>query len=302
MRFRPILSLWLGLAGWAVCVPARAEEAAAASGGETHRLRFSAGYRGADQVDYAISLAGFAGSLALVLGFQSHGAPRWDRQNGFDDAVQNALRASSRDGRRAYDFASNLSAYGGIAWVAFDAFGFALALDRNPRAARELFWMDTEAYAVSLLLANVTKRVAQRSRPYAERCRTDATYDPHCGTAEENVSFYSSHSATAGTSAGLLCAQHSYFRGYGGPGDAVACAGALGAMLATGWFRIASDNHWASDVAVGYAVGFASGYGLPWLLHFDPPQALASRTRGVSWRVLPVSNGSRLSLVALGSF
>ena len=176
----------------------------------------------------------------------------------------------------------------------------ALAFDKNPRVAREMFWMDAEAYAVSLLLTNVTKRVALRSRPYARPCLADSGYDPHCSTAEANLSFYSSHSAMAGTSAGLICFQHQYLQLYGQGGDIASCVGALGLMTATGLFRMASDNHWASDVAVGYALGFASGYGLPLLLHFTPQRT--ARRDDVSVRVLPYGDGSRVGLWALGAF
>jgi membrane-associated phospholipid phosphatase len=301
VRFRRLPAFLFALAGWAVCVPARAEEASAAAP-DTHRLRLRPGYRAADEFDYALSLAGFAGTLVTVLGFHRVGEPRWDSPNALDRAVQNALGAGTYRARRRYDSASNIAVIGGISWAAFDAFGLALALDRNPRVARELFWMDTEAYAVTLLLTNITKRVAQRARPYAKHCSVDAKYDPHCGTAEQNVSFYSSHSAVAATSAGLICAQHQYFRSYGGPFDGVACGGALTAMVAAGVFRVASDNHWATDVAVGYVLGFATGYGLPWLLHFSPPKPRAASESAFSLSVLPVTNGDQVTLFALGAF
>jgi membrane-associated phospholipid phosphatase len=40
------------------------------------------------------------------------------------------------------------------------------------------------------------------------------------------------------------------------------------ATAATGVTRIVADRHYASDVVVGAAIGFAGGYGLPWLLHY----------------------------------
>jgi len=32
--------------------------------------------------------------------------------------------------------------------------------------------------------------------------------------------------------------------------------------------RVTADRHYASDDLVGIAVGFGTGYGLPWLLHY----------------------------------
>lgn len=289
-RLHPLL---LGLASCAVCLPSRAEEAA-------HRITLPASFREANATDYALSLTGFAGALVAVVGFRSGGGSRWDAPILFDAAARDALAAASYDARRGYDLGSNLAVYGSMAWVAFDAFGMALALDRNPRVAREMFWMDTEAYAVSLLLTNVTKRIALRRRPYAGPCTADSKYDPHCGSFEENLSFYSSHSAMAGTSAGLVCFQHQYLHLYGRAGDVASCVGAVGLMAATGLFRIASDNHWASDVAVGYALGFAAGYGLPQLLHLSRTPRAGRDAFTV--RVLPYGDASRVGLWALGAF
>ncbi len=265
-----------------------------------HRIELPANFRESNGADYALTLTGFAGAVVSVIGFNGNGGPRWDSPILFDTAARDAFAAGSYDARRRFDLASNITVYGGMAWAAFDAFGVALAFDKNPRMAREMFWMDAEAYAVSLLLTNVTKRVALRSRPYARPCLADSGYDPHCSTAEANLSFYSSHSAMAGTSAGLICFQHQYLQLYGQGGDIASCVGALGLMTATGLFRMASDNHWASDVAVGYALGFASGYGLPLLLHFTPHRA--ARRGDVSVRVLPYGDGSRVGLWALGAF
>lgn len=283
----------LGLASCSLCPRGHAQE-------PPQRISLPANFRAADATDYGLSLAGFAGALVAVVGFRSGGGARWDAPILFDDAARDALVAESYDGRRRYDLASNVAVYGSMAWAAFDAFGLALALDRNPRVAREMFWMDTEAYAVSLLLTNLTKRVALRKRPYARPCATDAKYDPHCGSFEENVSFYSSHSAMAGTGAGLICFQHQHLHLYGGAGDIAACAGALGLMTAAGLFRMASDNHWASDVAVGYALGFAAGYGLPQLLHVSSEQT--EPRKAFTIRVLPYGDASRVGLWALGAF
>jgi hypothetical protein len=40
------------------------------------------------------------------------------------------------------------------------------------------------------------------------------------------------------------------------------------ATVATAGARIMSDRHWASDTLFGAAVGFGTGYGLPWFLHY----------------------------------
>jgi hypothetical protein len=48
--------------------------------------------------------------------------------------------------------------------------------------------------------------------------------------------------------------------------DVGTCALAVAGTAVTGAMRIASDNHWASDVIVGHLMGYASGYLLPTVL------------------------------------
>ena len=54
----------------------------------------------------------------------------------------------------------------------------------------------------------------------------------------------------------------------GGAADGVACAGAFVVAGVTGALRVASDQHYLSDVLVGATVGTLVGLGLPWLLHY----------------------------------
>jgi len=291
----------LALAGWAVCPCALADEPPTPRS-RAQRLELPAGFRKSDETDFAVTLVGLAGTAMLTLGYKPDPSAGWDRALLFDEPVRDALRASTPEGRKASDFASNLTLGSGVALVAFDALGLAWAGDRNPRVARELVWMDAEAYAVTLLVTSATKLLVLRHRPYSAPCRSDSSYVADC-EKEVNVSFFSGHSAISATSAGLVCVEHQYLHLYGGAGDALACAGALGAMTATGLLRIASDNHWATDVAVGYLVGFASGYGLPLLLHFQGAQPVRSaRTSGVQLRLLPLSDGTRFSMFAVGLF
>lgn len=69
-------------------------------------------------------------------------------------------------------------------------------------------------------------------------------------------SFYSGHTSTAFTSAGLLCAQDSK----------TVCLSSLAVAASVGYFRIAGNWHWASDVLVGMGVGFYNGRYIPRLV------------------------------------
>lgn len=69
----------------------------------------------------------------------------------------------------------------------------------------------------------------------------------------DNNSFFSGHTSTAFTGAGLLCLQAERWM----------CASGLGVAAMTGYLRIAADKHWLSDVVVGAGVGFVNGRLMP---------------------------------------
>ena len=75
--------------------------------------------------------------------------------------------------------------------------------------------------------------------------------------------------ATA-TSAGLVCVHHKHLPLFGGgAADLAPCLIMIGVSAATGVLRLVYDEHWASDVIVGWADGVLSGYVIPSLMHFD---------------------------------
>jgi membrane-associated phospholipid phosphatase len=207
--------------------------------------------------------------------------------------------AGSRSVRSTANALSNLALYMSIVHVVVDSVGVAMLAEQNTQVGFEMLSMDAEAYAVTLLLNGITKRVAGRTRPYTEGCATNPNYAAGCGKPDQYASFYSGHAAISATSAGLICAQHTQLSLYGGAADMAACADAIVLTSLTGALRVISDNHWASDVVVGHLIGFASGYFVPTLLHFHSAPAAASSA--VRVRVLP-QVGDQLGLVAVGSF
>jgi membrane-associated phospholipid phosphatase len=83
------------------------------------------------------------------------------------------------------------------------------------------------------------------------------------------MSFYSGHAAVTATGAGLICAHHTQLSLYQNDLlDQGTCALAVLGTALTGAMRIASDNHWASDVLIGHLMGYTSGYLLPTLLYY----------------------------------
>ena len=74
----------------------------------------------------------------------------------------------------------------------------------------------------------------------------------------------------------------------------------------TGGLRVASDNHWASDVVIGHLTGYVSGYLLPTLLYYKefritprddhPP----SEPTAPSFAVLPLVGPDSVQLTLFG--
>jgi membrane-associated phospholipid phosphatase len=226
---------------------------------------------------------------------------RWQGDNPFDDAIRSWLRADSRAGRmRASDFSDVLQAYAPFVTYLADI-PVILAVDRDVGLSWQILMMDTEAYAVAGFITNTLFMTAGRARPLQASCAADPSYDPLCGGTAVNASFPSGHTLTVGTAAGLMCVHHRYLPIYGHPlADGGACALMVLATVTTAVTRVMSDRHWASDTLFGAAVGFGSGYGLPWFLHYryGPGEADAGRRSPVA--VVPFGGHDAVGLELVG--
>lgn len=136
--------------------------------------------------------------------------------------------------------------------------------------AWEMAMMDIEALTFNAMLNGVVAGLTSRERPYHERCgdpyvaRTD-----DCTDNKRYRSFYSGHTSTSFTIAGLVCMHHAQLPIYGGGApDMLACSSSFLFASAVGLLRVVSDQHYTTDVLTGAAIGTATGLGLPWLLHY----------------------------------
>jgi hypothetical protein len=126
-----------------------------------------------------------------------------------------------------------------------------------------------------------------------------------CGTGNDNRSFFSGHATATATVAGLVCLHHQHLPLFGGGlADLAPCLAMIGVSVAAGILRLVDDEHWASDVMVGWADGFLSGYVLPSLLHFGfgGGRALGEvRSGGLDMRptLLPREGGGLLGMVGV---
>jgi membrane-associated phospholipid phosphatase len=225
--------------------------------------------------------------------------PRWHGNNFFDDAVRDWFVADGRAGRESAGKVGNILSWGGAAVPFVVDLPLIALVHRQPGLAWQVLMMDLEAEAVSGFIKNLLFVEAGRARPSFPDCAADPNYDALCGTPANNASFPSGHTVNIAVAAGLTCVHHRYLPIYGQPAaDAGVCVLLSAATALTAFTRIISDRHWATDSLAGAALGFGTGYGLPWLLHYRyggaPVKTGATgATRPV---LLPIASGNGLGL------
>lgn len=272
-------------------------------------------WRKAGPWDVFVISAGSAFYVAQSLVELGGSRAQWEGPILWDDDVRDALRMETSGGRRTTGTISDLMMIGSLVHNAvFDNLVVAWAIHGNGELAAQMSLMNAEAYAIALTLTSVAKAVSGRARPMVAECEADPRYSPDCQSLNRYRSFFSGHSAVTAVGAGLLCAHHINLPLYdGGLADYGTCGVGIALTLATGALRIASDNHWASDVAVGHLVGFASGFLVPTLLYYrgNGPRSRPTVARGESPArqaptghtvVLPALGPTQLGLQARGTF
>jgi membrane-associated phospholipid phosphatase len=215
------------------------------------------------EVDGPIALGSGAAWFTAIALRESIGpaACHWCATNPFDIAVRDSLVWKDTS----------------MAGVLVDVIGFAVGpaatLGADYLAARhEGAWKDSLVDALLVAEAagvasdvNLAFRFASaRQRPWAWAAAQSPQSPQPAPTRDANMSFYSGHATmmfAVATAAGTVATM----RGY--RWTPLVWIVGLPFALATAYLRIASDDHWASDVLVGVAAGTATGVAIPVLAH-----------------------------------
>jgi len=209
------------------------------------------------------------GASELAKGSLSPITCRWCSADELDRSVRNAVVWSNKGRAAAASDALQFAVPVGIAVYDLFAARSSGAIDESPKDVLVI----AEAVAVAGVLTQTARYSFARVRPYAYYGHSDAGRDDH-------LSFWSGHTvvvfsaAAAGGTVGRI-------RGYAGWQWVYAVGFTGGAM--TGYFRMASDNHWLTDVLASAAVGTGAGILVPWLHRAGP--------FGTSYQVLPAPGG-----------
>jgi membrane-associated phospholipid phosphatase len=253
-------------------------------------------------IEYASTAATGLASIYVFWFVPPSDHPKWTGPILFDEPVRNAFRLHARSGLEIAATSSSILAYVEPTQALVDSLLLPAAAG-NLELAWQLGMMDAQAFALSGLVTASLYGTTGRARPSYAECKAGTSVDPLCNSGEF-ASFPSGHTAVAMTDAGLLCAHHGALPLYGGGApDTAACGGGLTLATGVGILRLMADRHYASDVLVGGAVGFFSGYTLPVLLHYwKRPFGQVQAHDGTRLAILPGSGSVPIGAQAIGAF
>jgi membrane-associated phospholipid phosphatase len=204
-------------------------------------------------------------ALALHQPEHSHTSGPWL----FDDPARDALRLESPGARDSADTASDVGLWTVTAYPFVDALLAATVLKADRRVPVEMAIQSALVITAASTVAYLTKNLVARERPFGPPCSEDPDYAPECVLHAPPVSFMSGHSAVTFSAATISCVQHFQLKLYQDPvADAAACAVPLALATAVSVARMLADQHYATDVLAGAAIGTLSGLGLGLLLHY----------------------------------
>jgi membrane-associated phospholipid phosphatase len=279
----------LALAVMTMARPCRAD-------GGRNELAWNAAWPTFRPAEYVVTATAGTAALLAYFALPTRDQPRWNGGILFDDAARNALRVQSPAARDRVRTLSDVTALSTLIWaVGVDSILVPLAR-RSGSVAWQLTLIDAESFALSTLVTTTMYKTIARGRPSYADCARDPSFDPLCDSGA-TASFPSGHTNIVFTAAGLSCAHHAHLALYGGGvADGLACGGTIALASATAAFRVIGDRHYVSDVLVGGAIGFSTGFAVPMLLHYAVPSHDAAFT------IAPMQGAAPAGLVIAGVF
>ncbi len=247
-------------------------------------------------IEGAVTLAGTLAGFLIETRLDDPSKPRLPGAIPIvDDGARYLLRGRTPHVRYVFASFSDIGFRMMVFFPYVDALFGGLVLHQSVDVTAQMALIDAEALTLSGITQLLISRGLSRERPYVQDC-DDATPDRRgCSVSGDYKSFYGGHSAATFTSAALTCLHHQNLPLYGGGApDAWACTWAVGVASATALFRIVSDSHYLSDVAVGAAAGWFYGYIMPRFLHYTP--RTKARLGGFEPTFVPALGGGMLTL------
>jgi membrane-associated phospholipid phosphatase len=224
---------------------------------------------------------------------------RWQNRNGLDVAVRNTLRPNKLTDRLIARDASDVMLMLAINQLLVDTLVVTWWGHDADTVAWNMALINVEMVTFNTALNQLAGGLASRERPYRVECDMGDSDEQRrdCRGSKRFRSFYSGHTSTTFAAAGATCMHHAHLPLYGGGlADVVPCVLTMAMAGTTGALRLVADQHWASDVMVGAAMGTFSGLAVPYFLHYawdDRPLALENDT--ISVNLLPLPTGGAIT-------
>jgi membrane-associated phospholipid phosphatase len=203
---------------------------------------------------------------------------RWcdgDELNGLDRGVRDAFLWHDT---HAAGVLSNVSGFGAVPLAGFGLLALAGWRDQREGQIVDDELIVLESVVGASMLNQIVKFSVGRERPFVRALppgEKGTTADPD----DNNLSFYSGHTSFT-FSVAVASGTVASLRGY----RAAPWIWASGLTLAgaTGYFRIAADKHYFTDVLTGAAVGSFVGFAVPYWLHRGKGGGAASESSAVT--------------------
>ncbi len=178
--------------------------------------------------------------------------------NGFDKSIRSALVGRGLTAP-TWSKVSDVTVFGLLPLTAV-ALDWSLAHDeRFDRPFGDDLGIMAESVLASALVDQLVKFVALRQRPYAAYdAPYTADYHASVGALDDNLSFFSGHSAAA-LSVTVAASRLIELR----TGRKLGYAILVPLGILASFMRVAADKHWATDVLTGMVVGAVAGWVVP---------------------------------------
>jgi membrane-associated phospholipid phosphatase len=244
-------------------------------------------YREVGPVDYSLTVA--FGTLSVVSRLVGPGTSGPTGSGAFDESVRDSIRGLGFRRRLvAEDISDVLLGFSSSYALFGDPLVNAAWLRDSPEVGYQIGWINAEVIAVTLGIQQFTANLVGRERPYGRTCGTGILDERthRCEGGDRYRSFFSGHTSVPFSVAAATCVHHAYLPLSDGH-TWVPCTLGFLTAAASGTLRIVSDNHYASDVLTGIAVGTTIGLTIP-LLHYATGVSAPTTSFGEStWTLVP---------------
>lgn len=233
--------------------------------------------------------------VAAIASIAIPGDPRFEGDNGFDDAARDALRIDIPEGGRYARDASDVGLVLLINQRFIDNLLVTWWWHDKGSTAWQMTLIDAQTVSFSASINSLVAGAAGRERPYGNGyCReSPESESTDCTGNNRYRSFFSGHATAAFTLASLTCAHHIELPIYGGgAADVAPCIGNMAVAGAVSILRVSADQHFVTDVLTGAAFGTISGFAIPYVFHYawdDPSET--KKPGAASFTVLPAPTG-----------